>query len=461
MTDAVAALIEALGPDIVRTGADIPARNRQDMSGYAAVAPVAVVLPRTVEQVSRALAICSAHGQPIAVQGGLTGLAAGAIPGQGEVALSLERMSGVIELDEAAGTITAWAGTPLALIQQAAEAAGFQCGVDLGARGSCSIGGNVATNAGGNQVLRYGMTRRNVLGLEVVLPDGTVLTSLNKMLKNNAGYDWKELFVGSEGTLGVVTRVVLQLHPKLEGIETALVALESVDDAIRLLRKAGRALPGGLLAFEAMWREFMALAANPVGLKPPFAEPHDLVVLIEAPMGAGAAGREAFEAFLAAMLEEGLARDAVIANSGQDRRRFWAYRESVYEYQRSGLPQMINFDVSIPLARMGEAVRRLRAEIPALYADAIWVVFGHLADSNIHVNVTRPSGLTPEIRKAVDGLVYRITAELGGSVSAEHGIGRSKRPYLELTRGPDEIALMRRIKAALDPTGILSPGRVI
>lgn len=458
---AIEELLRRLGPDIIRTGDAIPERNRQDMSGYPAQAPVALALPRSTADVSAILTICHAHGQPVAPQGGLTGLAAGAIPGSGEVALSLERMSGVEEVDSAAGTLTALAGTPLAVIQNAADEAGFQCGVDLGARGSCSIGGNVATNAGGNQVLRYGMTRRNVLGLEVVLADGTVLTNLNKMLKNNTGYDWKELFVGSEGTLGVVTRVVLQLHPKLQGIETALVAVADVERAVTLLRRAGAALPGGLLAFEAMWREFMSIAFGRIGLKAPFAQEHELTVLMEAPVGTIAAGREAFEAFLMGVIDEGLALDCVMANSGADRARFWAYRESVYEYGPRGLPKMINFDIAIPLARMGEAVAAFRAELPRLHSDSLFVIFGHLADSNVHLNATREQGLDPEARKAIDDLVYGITARLGGSVSAEHGIGRSKKPYLELSRSADEIALMRRIKAALDPAGILSPGRVL
>lgn len=454
-------LIRSLGPDIIRTGDAISAHHHQDMSGYAPCAPAALALPRSTADVSTILRICSAHGQPIAPQGGLTGLAAGAIPGAGEIALSLERMNGVEEIDQAAGTLTALAGTPLFVIQQAADAAGFQCGIDLGARGSCSIGGNVATNAGGNQVLRYGMTRRNVLGLEVVLADGTILSNLNKMLKNNTGYDWKELFVGSEGTLGVVTRVVLQLHARLEGIETALVALRSTQDAIQLLRRAGASLPGGLLAFEAMWREFMQVAIDHVGLKRAFADQHELVVLMEAPMGHSEHGREAFQHFLIQAMEDGLASDCLIAQSGSDRARFWSYRESVYEYVPKGMPRLINFDISIPLSRMAQAIDTFRAELPALYGDMIFVTFGHLADSNIHLNATRPGGLTSEMRKQIDDLVYAITARLGGSVSAEHGIGRSKRPYLALSRSAEELALMRTLKAALDPKGILSPGRVL
>src|SRR3954469_7115519 len=221
MSNVIDALVAALGSKI-RTGADIPSRNHTDASGLQPAIPQALILPQTTEDVSTALRLCHQHRQAVVTQGGLTGLAGGAHPQTGEIALSLERMNGVEEIDTASATLTALAGTPLAVVQQAADEAGFLCGIDLGARGTCTIGGNIATNAGGNQVLRYGMARRNTLGLEAVLADGTIVRSLNKMLKNNAGYDWTQMFIGSEGTLGVVTRVVLGLHARPEGVQTAL-----------------------------------------------------------------------------------------------------------------------------------------------------------------------------------------------------------------------------------------------
>lgn len=457
--DVLAALRAELGADCVRTGADIPMRNQQDGTKGAATPPLALILPRTTEQVSAALGICHAHGQAVVPQGGMTGLAGGSHPLQAEVALSLERMSGVEEVDADAGTLTALAGTPLQVIQNAAEAAGFQCGIDLGARGSCSIGGNVATNAGGNQVIRYGMTRRNVLGLEVVLPDGRIVRSLNKMLKNNAGYDWTQLFIGSEGTLGIVTRVVLGLHPKLPSIETALVAVGSVEDAISLLRAAGRSLPGGLLVFEAMWADFIDVAVQRLGLPRPFDEAQPLSILIETPGDGTAAGREALENFLATQLDAGVARDALIAQSGQDRARFWAYRESPYEYGRI-LPPGGNFDISFPIGRMSEAVGAVKADIGARWPDMTSVVFGHLADSNLHLIATRP-GMDLATKHEVEELVYGHVSRFGGSVSAEHGIGRFKRDYLPMSRSAPELELMRTIKTALDPKGILNPGRIL
>lgn len=457
MNAAIQDLLAILGPDVVKTGADIPQRNHSDQVGLPPQSPAALVLPRSTDQVSKALEICHAHRQPVVTQGGLTGLAGGAHPGEGEVALSLERMVGIEEVDTASNTLTALAGTPLVMIQQAAEEAGLMCGIDLGARGSCSIGGNIATNAGGNQVLRYGMARKNVLGLEVVLADGRIVRSLNKMMKNNAGYDWTQMFIGSEGTLGVVTRVVLTLHARPRNIQTAVLAVDGANEAIQVLRAAERALPAGLLVFEAMWSEFYGIATTTIGVPAPIPRGHDLYLLVEAPTGD--AGPEVFEEFLAGLYEKGLVKDAVIAKSKAERDKLWQLRESVYEYGKY-LPRQVGFDVSIPLNRMAEAIEGLRAQMSGAAEDNVWVVFGHIADSNLHVNAC-PKVYSTENKLAIEKVVYDLTARLGGSVSAEHGIGRMKRPYLKLSRSEPELALMASVKTALDPAGILNPGRVL
>lgn len=454
MDACLAELIAALGPDLVKTGADIPVRNSFDQTKMEPILPAALILPRNTDQVAATLKICNAHKRAVVTQGGMTGLAAGAHPRKGEIALSLERMVGIEEVDTAAGTITALAGTTLQTIQEAAEKAGFLCAIDLGARGSCTIGGNVSTNAGGNQVLRFGMTRKNILGLEVVLADGEIVRSLNKMMKNNAGYDWTQYFIGAEGTLGVVTRVVVMLQPKPSDIQTAVVAVSNTEAAIRLLRRAQAALPGGLLVFEAMWSEFYQIATEIMGLNAPVSPDNELAILMEAP-----GTREDFETFLAAAYEEGLVLDAAIAQSRGERERMWALRESVYEHYKY-LPKQVGFDISIPISRMEEAVQALRAELPGIMPGTIFVIFGHLADSNIHVNVMPPE-MPAGIKEQIENVVYQITARLGGSVSAEHGIGQTKRPYLALSRTEAELALMRRIKAALDPNGVLNPGRVL
>lgn len=464
MSNVIEALTKALGSDAVRTGTQIPDRNRTNMRAMPAAElpmPRALVLPRTTQDVAAALKICHALSQPVVTQGGMTGLAGGAHPDAGEVILSLERMTGIEEIDTSSGTMTVLAGTPLQLVHEAADKAGFMYGVDLGARGSCTIGGNVATNAGGNQVLRYGMTRRNVLGLEAVLADGTVVRSLNKMLKNNTGYDWVQLMIGSEGTLGVVTRVVVSLHPKPEGVHCALAAVASFDDALKVLRRTERAFPGGLLTFEGMWSEFYKLATGPMGCSAPLPDHHELYLLMEVATGPDETGRERFEEFLAHEMEAGLLRDAVVAQSGPDRTRIWALRESPYDYGTKLPPAAhISFDVSIPLARMAEAIGKLRQAVPGRWPASTSVAFGHIADSNIHFSVRLPDG-GPADAKDVCDVVYGIIGEVAGSVSAEHGIGRIKRPYLKLSRTPAELALMASIKHTLDPRGILNPERVL
>ena len=454
--DLLAELERALGTRSIRRGTDIPQRHWADVSGLPPVCPVAVVLPRTVEEVSTVMATCHRHRHPVVVQGGMTGAAGGAHPREGEIALSLERLSGIEEIDVHSATMTVLAGTPLSAIQKAAAEAGFSCGIDLGARDSATVGGIVSTNAGGNQVVRYGMARRNILGLEVVLADGMRVSGLNKMLKNNAGYDWTQLFIGSEGTLGVVTRVVLALQPPLQSVRSALLAVDGTNAALSVLRLARQMLPAGLLVFELMWREYYELAVSIEGVMPPLPVGHDGYILVEVPGSAD--GGHAIETWLARALEEGHICDAVIAKSLAERESFWALRESAYKFG-SVIAPPINFDISFPPDRMADAIERLRAEIPPLGSDIVWGVFGHLADGNVHVMVMTPR--KAEVKEAVDDTVYGITAALGGSISAEHGIGRVKRAQLPLSRSAPELALMERLKTCLDPHGLLNPGRVM
>lgn len=455
-TALLAELERALGPGGVRRGGDIAQRHWADVSGLDPVCPLALILPRSVAEVSAVMAACHRHGHPVVVQGGMTGAAAGAQPREGEIALSLDRLQGIEETDPYSATMTVLAGTPLAAIQKAAADAGFSCGIDLGARDAATIGGIVSTNAGGNQVVRYGMARRNILGLEVVLADGTVVTGLNRMLKNNAGYDWTQLFIGAEGTLGVVTRVVVQLQPPLPAVRAAMLAVDGTGEALAALGLARRMLPAGLLVFEIMWREYYELAATVEGGALPLPTGHDGYVLVEVP--GPETGDHPIEAWLERALEEGLIRDAVVAKSLAEREAFWAMRESVYKFGRLVGPA-ISFDISFPLDRMAEAIARLRAGVPALGAGVVWCVFGHLADGNVHVMVMAPDGNA--VKEAAEDLVYGITAALGGSVSAEHGIGRVKRKYLPLSRSAPELALMARLKRCLDPQGLLNPGRVV
>lgn len=455
--DLIAKLKDILGEASVLTGTDIPARNRADAAAKATVEPLALLLPRSTADVAAALALCNGAGQAVVPQGGMTGLVDASRPGPDEIAISLEKMTGVEEVDPISGTITARAGTPLEVIQKAAEEAGMMVGLDLGARGSCTIGGNVATNAGGNSVLRFGMTRANVRGLEAVLADGRVVRSHSKMIKNNTGFDWPQLLIGSEGTLGIVTSVTLALHPRPAAISSALVMVRDTSAALTLLRNLGTQLPAGLMVYEALWKEFYDIATGKMGLKAPFPTEDAVYLLIEAPEASG--DSTALLDVLGANMETGTVADAAIAQSEAERQTFWALRESVYSHNRI-FPAGVGFDVSFALDRMGAAVELLRSRIEAQFPGAAWVVFGHLADSNIHVNVmAEPVG--EATRKRVEELVYGVVGELGGSISAEHGIGRMKAPYLHLSRSPEELHLMAQIKNALDPKNILSPGRVL
>lgn len=455
--DMIAALTGIVGTANLRIGEDIPARNRADAAEIPALLPLALVMPTTTEQVSQVLALCHREGQKLVIQGGMTGLAGAAHPQAGEVALSLERMTGIEDVDAASRTMIVRAGTPLYQVQAAAHAAGLHYGVDLGARGTCTIGGNVATNAGGVQALRYGITRKNVLGLEAVLPDGTVLNGLNRMMKNNTGYDWPQLLIGSEGTLAVITRVSLALVPRPAEAQTALCAVDNVEAAIAILAELERQFPGRLLTFEGMWREYMEVTARLATLPEPFAERPEITLLIEVALGDDADGQDRLAEVLAGLMEQGLINDALMAQSLQERERFWAYREANYEFERvtgSGT----HFDISLPINRMTAAIDHLRKGVASQMPGHVLVTFGHLGDSNLHLAIFPPK--PGEDTSAGKAIVYDMVGQFTGSISAEHGIGVLKRPYLSRSRSPAELALMRSLKQTFDPHGILNRDRI-
>lgn len=440
----------SLGDGSVLTGEAIGARHLSDQSDTGAALPAILVRPRTTAEVSAALRICHGAGAAVVPQGGMTGLAGGANCAGGEVAISLELLRGIEEIDVPAAAMTVKAGTPLEICQQAAAEAGLYLALDLGARGTCQVGGNLSTNAGGNRVIRYGMARDQVLGLEAVLADGTVITALNKMMKNNAGYDLKQIFIGSEGTLGIITRAVLRLHPPPGAVTTTLAALPSYGAVVALLRLAQAKL-GGIVAFEALWRDYHRFSASALGLAP-FAEDHPFWVIAESAAGAGAA-----EEFFTAAIEEGLISDAIIAQSEREARDFWRVREGI---SIGELPNIINFDVSLPIAAIGEFAQACAEAMKARWPEAHVFFYGHVGDSNLHVSTSVTYGPGEDMH-SVDDVVYGILKGFAGSVSAEHGIGTLKRPYLGNSRSAAELELMRTLKRALDPKGILNPGKVI
>jgi FAD/FMN-containing dehydrogenase len=456
-------LRERLGPAAVLIGADVPERNGNDWSGQPPQMPLAVVRPLDAAGVSAALKACRAAHLSVVPQGGLTGLCGGARPEPGWVALSLERMTGVEEVDVASSTMTVRAGTPLELVQRAAADAGLYFALDLGARGSCAIGGNLSTNAGGNRVIRYGMARELVLGLEVVLADGTIITSLNKMLKNNAGYDLKHLFIGSEGTLGIITRIVLRLHPQPQCTMSALCALPDYAAVVRLLGAARRGLGPLLSAFEVMWPDYWQVVTQRIGVRSPLGGggEHGAYVLVEAQGTDDGIDAPRFQRWLEALMDEGALSDAAVAQSVADTQSFWALRDACAEFVPTLGPH-VSYDVALATSAMDDYARRCKAALAERIVGCDSVYYGHIGDGNLHLIAWVPGlGVGQQPKEAMDEVIYGLVREFAGSVSAEHGIGTAKKRWLGHARSPEEIALMRTLKAALDPTGLLNPGKVL
>ena len=455
--DLIAKLKAAFAPGTVLEGTEAAEKAQGGWSKLGN--PRAVLRPASTAEVSQMLKLAHAAGEPVVPWGGKTGLVEGG-EADGHIALSLDRMNRIEEIDIAGGTATVEAGCVLQTFCEVVDAKGALFPLDLGARGSATIGGNISTNAGGNRVIRYGMMRDMVLGLEVVLADGTVMTSLNHLIKNNAGYDLKQLFIGSEGTLGIVTRAVLRLRPKPMSQDTAFVAVESFDQLPKFLRHMERALGGTLSAFEVMWEDFYKLVTTePARGKPPLAYGHPYYVLVESMGGDQEEDSARFEKALMAALEAGEVSDAVIAKNQDERNQMWSLRDDVGQVARNW--PIFTFDVSLKIADMDSYIAEVREGLKAKWPGHSLMVFGHLGDGNLHVIPGTISEHTPESRKAVEAVVYGALRKRGGSVSAEHGIGLEKRPYLGWSRSPEEVALMRTLKSALDPKGILNPGKVL
>ena len=449
-------LLESIDPALFATGDDVDARYEVDWSDLNPHRPAVVLKPRATDDVAAMLALCHDAGQAVVVQGGRTGLSGGATPKPGEWALSLERLTNVHAFDPDAMTVTVGAGVPLARVHELAASAGLRFPVDLGARGSCVAGGIVSTNAGGTGVIRYGMTRASVLGLVAVLADGRIIPAHNALLKNNAGYDLKHLFIGSEGTLGVVTEVTLRLVPEKRSRQTALLALDTYADVVALLKTLQGSLDG-LAAFELMWSGYFQAAVAASGTANPFQGEYGYYVLVENETGATSDGVERFTSALMAVLEQGGVADAVVAKSGAEAAALWAIRDGIAEM----LPRMVapfSFDIGIPLAAIdgfrGAVEQRLASRFPGIEVHS----FGHVGDGNVHV-IASTGDAADEAEVAA--IVYEEAGRYANSVSAEHGIGVLKRDWLSLSRSPAEIELMRLLKQTLDPKGILNPGRVI
>lgn len=459
MSSLIESLTEIVGPSGVLTGDDVALRS-DTWPPSGGLQARAVVRPASTGEVSDVLKLCHAAGQPVVTHGGVTGLVGGTKAAPDEIVLSLERMRGMEAVDTVNRSVTVEAGVPLQAVQEAADEAGMLFPLDLGARGSATIGGTIATNAGGNGVIRYGMMREQLLGLEAVLADGTVISSMKDVIKNNTGYDLKQLFVGSEGTLGVITRAVLRLRPAPRSRNTALAAIADFDRLGRFLQTMETALGGTLSAFEVMWNDFYNLIIGDGGKHgKPLDTDHAFYVLLESTGGDEARDGERFEAAMEEAFEQGLVADAVVAQSRQQRDDLWAVRDDI-EGMIEKLYPLMSFDVSLGIPLMDGYVEEVRARLEERWDGARMVVFGHLGDGNIHVSTTVGS-LTPEDVSGMERIVYGALGERGGVISAEHGIGLDKRAYLPHSRSPAEIALMRTVKNALDPANILNPGKIL
>jgi len=455
MTTLIDELKNILDANGLLTGND--AKTREEAWSFGASQATTIVRPKTTDELSRVMAACHRHKQRVITHGGKTGMVGACTAQPNEIVITTERMNRIEQIDRDNHTMIVQAGVPLQLVQTAAEEAGLCFPLDFGARGSATLGGCISTNAGGNRVIRYGMTRELILGLEVVLADGTVISSMSEVIKNNAGYDIKQLFIGSEGTLGIVTRAVLRLSSLLPTLNTVLAALDSFDKVTQLLQRTNANLGGQLCAFEVMWDNFYNIASKKADT-PPFTQPYPFYVLLESQGSSPEADHAQFEAFLETALEEGLICDAVLPQSRHEREKLWAIRDNIESL--FALWPLFIFDISVPIHRMqlylDVTETRLRERWPAMQR----CVFGHLGDGNLHIVVAVGSD-SADTRHAVEDIVYGELQTLHGSVSAEHGIGLEKKNYLRYSRSEAEIALMRTIKQALDPHNLLNAGRIL
>jgi FAD/FMN-containing dehydrogenase len=459
-------LRDLLGEQGLLTAPDQMTRYSRDWSGDLTGRPLAVARPGSVDHLARLVGFCAEAGIPMVPQGGHTGLVGGAVPSPegNELIVSLERLDRLRSVDPLNFSMVAEAGCVLATLQRAAETHDLHFPLSLGAQGSCQIGGNVATNAGGVNVLRYGMARDLVLGLEVVLPDGRVWNGLRSLRKNNTGYDLKQLFIGSEGTLGIVTAVALKLFPRPTQVQTAMLGLASVSAAMELYAAARRELSDLLSAFELLPRRCIeiTLEAHP-GLREPLDAPAPVYVLMEASASGLVDLAGLVEQFLGGCLERGAILDGTVAMSRAQAAGFWRLREDLVEAQhRRG--RHLRTDVSIPISCLPEFMREADLAMATHLPEALPVAYGHVGDGNVHYNVLPPPGLNDAAQAALlhqaEELIFELVDRFDGSISAEHGIGRAKRePFLRRLAAVDHD-LLHGIKSVFDPRGRMSPGRL-
>jgi FAD/FMN-containing dehydrogenase len=443
----IAALTKIVGPTHVITDPSMRASYETDWTGRFSGQALAVVRPKNTAQVAAVVSLCGEHGVPLVPQGGNTGLVGGAVPSEGSIVLSTTRLNNVGTVDEVAAQVAVGAGATLAAVQAAVRPRGLDVGVDLASRDSATIGGLIATNAGGERVLRYGSMRRQVVGLEAVLADGTVMKHMTGLTKDNTGYDLVRLFAGSEGTLAIITTVLLQLVPLPAKRTVALIGLADVATAQSVLTGLRLRLPQ-LTAAELFFDAGLELVREHAGLSAPMPDRHPVYLLVEA-----ADVSDPTDALLFQLEKDVRIRDAVLANDTKGVAALWDYREGHTEAV-SALGTPIKLDVAVPAAALPAFIAALPLIIEKVAPEAQMFMWGHLAESNLHVNLVNVNGDADRLTDAVLDIVIRS----GGSISAEHGVGRAKAAWLERARSAPELAAMRSIKVALDPRGIFNPG---
>jgi FAD/FMN-containing dehydrogenase len=416
----------------------------------------AILRPRTTEEISQIMALCHAAGQPVVVHGGLSGWVRGVSTKPGEIALSLERMNVIEEVDTVNRTATVQAGVVLEALQTHLEPCGLDFALDLGGRGSCQLGGNAATNAGGIRVLRYGMMREQILGLEVVLADGQVVSSMNRMIKNNTGYDLKQLFIGSEGTLGVITRLVLRLRERPESSNTALVSATSFSQIAQLLRHMDGALGGMLSAFELVDSCFYRVNTGAGRHTAPLPADKPFYAIIETQGSDQDRDRDLFEQALATALDKQLFDECVLARSERERADIWNIREDLDHVIRDFQP-FYAFDVSLPVGEMENYMIEVKRRLTAIWPKGSIAFLGHVADGNLHIAIGAGGA---DDKASIEACVYEPLRAMVGSVSAEHGIGIDKKKWLSVSRNAVERKIMQGVKHLFDPKNILNPGKI-
>ncbi len=453
-------LTQQLGREKVLTGEAVSKRYHHIWQMHLALQAKAVLLPTSTQDVSASLRICHEHGQEVVVHGGLTNLVGATQSTENQVIIATDKLNKIEETDASSRTMTVQAGVILEQIQQAAKEHNLQFPLNFGAKGSAQIGGIIATNAGGLRVLKYGMTRRQILGLEVVLPDGTILSNLKKIIKDNSGYDLKQLFIGSEGTLGLVTRAVLRLNEAPKSRCSAWVGINGYENVIAFLKYMDKELAGTLSAYELIWKDTFEVMTGPTsGTKSPLSLDYQYYVLAESLGSDQARDTAVFQSLLEVALKKGLIQDGVFADNASDLRWFWQIREDVRVLSAIADHDQ-HFDISLPLPLIGQYVEDARNELRKIPQVKEIFNFGHVADGNIHFIIGKQND-SAELTQSVNEIVYGKIAAVNGSVSAEHGIGLDKKAYLHHSRSTAEINLMKTLKRTIDPKNILNPGRII